>query len=152
MKVFVGGVVFEKHLPVTPVQCISYTLSQPGLATCAIGVKSVAEVAGALRYVEATPAEKAFEAALPLLDKKVAGSCVYCSHCLPCPSVVDIPQVNRLLAAARHGLTDSLRQAYESAPVKASACVECGICVERCPFGVDVVANVKEAANLFEKA
>ena len=30
-------------------------------------------------------------------------------------------------------------------------CVECGLCAERCPFGVDVVANMQEAVRLFEK-
>ena len=35
-------------------------------------------------------------------------------------------------------------------PVKASACVECGLCVERCPFDVDIMAKLAEAAAMFE--
>ena len=42
------------------------------------------------------------------------------------------------------------RELYESLEVKASACVECGICVERCPFGVDIMAKLQEAVELFE--
>ena len=39
---------------------------------------------------------------------------------------------------------------YAEFPVKASACVECGICVERCPFGVEIIAKMREAAAVFE--
>jgi predicted aldo/keto reductase-like oxidoreductase len=28
--------------------------------------------------------------------------------------------------------------------------VECGVCVERCPFDVDILAKMREAAMLFE--
>jgi predicted aldo/keto reductase-like oxidoreductase len=40
---------------------------------------------------------------------------------------------------------------YAEFPVKASACVECGVCVERCPFDVDILAKMREAAAVFEK-
>jgi predicted aldo/keto reductase-like oxidoreductase len=29
--------------------------------------------------------------------------------------------------------------------------VECGICVERCPFDVDILAKTREAAEIFEE-
>jgi ferredoxin len=28
--------------------------------------------------------------------------------------------------------------------------VECGVCVERCPFGVEIIAKMREAEVLFE--
>jgi predicted aldo/keto reductase-like oxidoreductase len=28
--------------------------------------------------------------------------------------------------------------------------VECGVCVERCPFDVDILAKMREAATVFE--
>jgi predicted aldo/keto reductase-like oxidoreductase len=40
---------------------------------------------------------------------------------------------------------------YAGFPVKASACGECGVCVERCPFEVEIVAKTREAAALFEE-
>jgi len=80
----------------------------------------------------------------------VDGECVYCNHCLPCPALIDIGQVNRLLDAAQLGITESLRSAYRALPVAASACTECGVCVERCPFGVEVVVRMRQAADIFE--
>jgi predicted aldo/keto reductase-like oxidoreductase len=45
---------------------------------------------------------------------------------------------------------EQVREWYAGFPVKASACVECGICVERCPFDVDILTKMQEAAALFE--
>ena len=50
------------------------------------------------------------------------------------------------------GVTDWLRKWYEAMPVPASMCVECGVCVERCPFGVEVIDKMRTAADLFESA
>jgi uncharacterized protein len=35
-------------------------------------------------------------------------------------------------------------------PAPASACLECGDCEERCPFGISVIENMREAATMFE--
>ena len=45
---------------------------------------------------------------------------------------------------------DQIKEWYEGFPVKASACVECGVCMERCPFDVDIIAKMREAAALLE--
>jgi predicted aldo/keto reductase-like oxidoreductase len=34
--------------------------------------------------------------------------------------------------------------------MKASACTECGACMERCPFGVDAIAKMRQAVEWFE--
>ena len=46
---------------------------------------------------------------------------------------------------------EQVRERYAGSPVKASACVECGICMERCPFDVDIPAKMREAAALLEE-
>ena len=45
---------------------------------------------------------------------------------------------------------EQVKEWYAGFPVKASACVECGVCVERCPFDVDITAKMRAAAALFE--
>jgi predicted aldo/keto reductase-like oxidoreductase len=40
--------------------------------------------------------------------------------------------------------------AYAALPIKASACIECGDCVERCPFEVNVIAQMQRAVEIFE--
>jgi predicted aldo/keto reductase-like oxidoreductase len=46
--------------------------------------------------------------------------------------------------------TNSLMGWYSGFPVQASAFTECGVCVERCPFEVDVIAKLRQAVELFE--
>ena len=95
-------------------------------------------------------AERDYSPLLARFGRYVEGECTYCNHCLPCPVVIDIGQVNRLLDEAAFDLTPSLRAAYAALPVKASACTECGACTARCPFGVDVVPRILQAVAVFE--
>ena len=58
MKPFAGGALLqpeEGRTTPTPVQCLSYVLSQPGVCTSVPGMKSVAELQAGLRYFDATP-------------------------------------------------------------------------------------------------
>ena len=45
---------------------------------------------------------------------------------------------------ARQEDLEQLREWYAGFPVKASACTECGICLERCPFDVDIMAKLEQ--------
>jgi predicted aldo/keto reductase-like oxidoreductase len=136
---------------ITPAQCLSYTLAQVGVSLALPGVRSVDELAQALHWLEATEAERDFSHLLADFGRYVEGECTYCNHCLPCPVVIDIGQVNRLLDAAEFGLTEGLRKTYAALPVQASACTECGVCTKRCPFGVDVVLRMQQAVEVFER-
>lgn len=135
---------------VAPAQCLSYVLAQRGVTIALPGVKNEDELAAALHTLEASEAECDFSSQLASFGRYVEGECTYCNHCLPCPVVIDIGQVNRLLDLAELGLTASLRAAYAALTVKASACTECGACTKRCPFGVDVVPRIHQAVEVFE--
>ena len=45
---------------------------------------------------------------------------------------------------------EQIKEWYAEFQAKASACVECGVCMERCPFDVDILAKMHEAAEVFE--
>jgi predicted aldo/keto reductase-like oxidoreductase len=147
-----AGTAFKTRIPdkITPTQCLSYVLRQPGVSMALPGVKSETELEEALQTLEATAADRDFSELLAEFGRYVEGECTYCNHCLPCPVAIDIGQVTRLLDLAAFGLTADLRRAYQALPVTAAACTECGACTKRCPFGVDVVANMRQAAALFE--
>ena len=134
---------------VTPAQCLSYVLAQRGVSVALPGVKNEAELAAALHTLDASEAERDFSGLLSSFGRYVEGECTYCNHCLPCPAVIDIGQVNRLLDLAGLGVTARLRSAYAALPVQASACTECGACTRRCPFGVDVVARMQQVIATF---
>ena len=148
-----GGETYHVRIPggVTPVQCLSYVLAQPGVTLALPGVKNEDELAAALHTLEAGEAERDFSGLLAEFGRYVEGECTYCNHCLPCPVVIDIGQINRLMDMAEWGIGAGLREAYAALPVKASACTGCGVCTKRCPFGVDVVPRMLQAVELFER-
>jgi len=138
----------EKKAPITPVQCLAYVLAQAGVSTVVPGCKDLDQLAAALAFEEATEAEKDFSAVVSDFQQYVTGECVYCNHCLPCPSVIDIGQTIRLFELAQAGLTAELRAAYKSLSADASDCIFCGDCETRCPFDVAVMKKMEQAAAL----
>jgi len=152
MKPYAAGVLFRDNpssIVLTPVQCLSYALSQPAVCTAVPGCKNVAEVQAALAFLSATDEEKDFSAIDSNPMWKVQGNCMYCNHCLPCPVSIDVGALTKITDTAGFGMSDAVVADYEALSVKASACTECGICVERCPFDVDVIANMNRAVAVF---
>lgn len=149
MKAFKGGGLLQGDMPLSPITCLSYVLAQPGVSTVALGVKNVGELEADFAYLEASEADKDFAPALAAAPQAPKGACVYCGHCLPCPPVIDIPAVLRLLAGAQYDMTPQVRSAYASLPIKASECIECGLCLDRCPFAVPIIEQMHEAVEVF---
>jgi predicted aldo/keto reductase-like oxidoreductase len=139
-----------QEISATPVQCISYVLSQEGVSTVVPGVKSVAELQEILRFMSAGSEEKRYVSLVENFNRYLEGGCVYCNHCLPCPSSIDIARINRLLDTSKHVFSKDLYSEYNQLAAKASHCTECGACLKRCPFNVDVISKMKEAQQLFE--
>jgi predicted aldo/keto reductase-like oxidoreductase len=138
MKPFGGGKLLKKQtagLDVTPVQCLSFALSQRGVASVLPGPRNTEELNGCLRVLEASDAEKDYSGALRGLKPDLKGACVYCNHCLPCPAGIDIGGTIRQWDVAGEPVA------------AAAACTACGACVERCPFGVDVVQIMRRATG-----
>ncbi len=141
-----GSVKVVKKAPITPVQCLAYTLSQVGVCAAIPGCESVAHVHDALSYTQTGDAERDFSEVLGDFEQYIPGECVYCNHCLPCPAHIDIGQTIRLLDMVEHDQSPALHAVYAALPVKASACTACGACEKRCPFGVTTVAKIQQAA------
>ncbi|MCJ7752623.1 MAG: aldo/keto reductase [Armatimonadetes bacterium] len=152
MKPFGGGQFFQlsdrQKAGLTPVRLLSYALSQVGVSTVLPGVKNVEELRAALQFLTATGEERDFAEALAESAWNLTGNCVYCNHCLPCPSGIDIGGTLRLLGVAEHGLSPEIQSQYQALPAKASDCTDCGQCAERCPFGVDAPALMRRAAEV----
>jgi hypothetical protein len=155
MKPYAAGRLFNPENPssivLTPVQCASYALSQPGIATIVPGCKNTDEMRAALAYLDATNEQKDYSAIDANAMWKLLGACMYCNHCLPCPEAIDIAVTTRITDTASYSLDGTVAAQYEWLAVQASACTECGVCTDRCPFGVDVAANMRRAVELFGK-
>lgn len=154
MKPFAGGGMLSSQSSATgptPTQCLSYALSQPGVCTAAPGLKNVDELDAALHYFAASESERDYSALISDAGWNADGACTYCNHCTPCAQGIAIGQTMRLLDLSVHGVTADLRSQYLALPgAPASACIACGECRARCPFGVDTTERMKRAAATFE--
>ena len=80
-------------------------------------------------------------------------SCTSCGYCMPCPHGVDIPR-NFMLCNDHHMLNDPgarvryFRLLKESQ--RASGCIRCGECVEKCPQNIPIPEELEHMADLFE--
>ncbi len=159
MKGFAGGRLFnEKASPfgvaLTPVQCIHYALTRPGVASIMAGFSEPEHVTEAVRYEDATEEEKDYASVLASAPHHAySKKCMYCNHCKPCPAGIDIAMVNKLydLATMQEAVPSSVQAHYEALEKKASDCIGCGGCETRCPFGVEIVERMRKTKELFEK-
>ena len=137
--------------PMTVAQCIHYVLTRPAVASALVGCKTAEEVEGVLRYVTAEDAERDYAPLLGAMRDDFHGRCVYCSHCQPCPAGIDIAAVNKYLDIARLDAAQvppTLRAHYAALPQGGDACIACGSCQARCPFGVPIIDRMAEAARV----
>jgi predicted aldo/keto reductase-like oxidoreductase len=171
MKPFAGGVLLSRnrtvgiacgkrgggstvHLKIpaemTSVLCLAYSLSQVGVSTTIPGVSSLEQLNGILSYQYAPAKERDYSGVIKRFKEYYVGQCVYCNHCLPCPSNIDIGQIIRLVDNAKSGITAETKAGYDALGAKASECTKCGVCMSRCPFNVDTISNMEKATSLFQ--
>ena len=159
MKGYAGGRLFSAQtspfgVALTPVQCIHYVLTRPGVASIMAGYDTPEQVKQAVAYETASEEEKDYAMALasfPNISWK--GHCMYCSHCAPCPEKIDVASVTKFLnlAKAQGEVPETVREHYEVLPHHAGECIRCGGCEIRCPFEVPIMENMAEAAKIFGK-
>jgi predicted aldo/keto reductase-like oxidoreductase len=138
--------------PMTAAQCIHYALTRPAVVSTLIGCKSPEEVKDTLRYFDMSDEEKDYSGIIKNYQGNYKGNCMYCNHCLPCPSHIDVAALTKYLDLARQNEKDiapTVTQHYKALSKHGSDCVSCGSCEKRCPFTVPVIKNMKKAAELF---
>ncbi len=157
MKPFAGGLLLDgKQTPfgraMTPVQCISYCLDRPAVASVLGGMATAEEIEAAARYCGASGEERDYSEILANAPKSsFSGHCMYCGHCAPCAVKIDIAAVNKYLdlAVAQGFVPETVQNHYELLEHHAEECIACGACMRNCPFGTDVIRKMKQAAEVF---
>ena len=158
MKPFAGGRLFDAGrspfgVALSPVQCIHYALTKPGVSSVLCGYDTKEQVDAAVAYETAPDSEKDYASVLAQAPEHrfAGGECTYCGHCKPCPADIDIAMVNKLydLAVMQPEVPPSLKQHYLSLAHHADECISCRGCESRCPFGVKVADRMQRTAALF---
>jgi predicted aldo/keto reductase-like oxidoreductase len=157
MKTLCAGKLLSPELtpfsrPMSVGQCIHYALTRPAVASALVACKNTGEIREALRYLHMSEAERDYSAVIESYQGDFRGNCMYCNHCLPCPSRIDIAALTKYLDIAvltESRVSSSVTQHYRALENHGSACVKCGSCERRCPFGVPVIKNMEKAARIF---
>ena len=142
---------FTKQLTVG--QCIHYALTRPAVVSTLIGCKTRDEVQTAVNYLNLSEDERDYSEAIGTYKGGFSGECAYCNHCLPCPAGIDIAATIKMLDVAKLGKDVPAKTSaqYAASPHQASECIECGSCEDKCPFQVQVIENMRNAARLLER-
>jgi hypothetical protein len=159
MKALASGTLLNKDLSpfgiaMTVPQCIHYCFTRQGVKSVFIGFHTIDQVETAIAYNDCTEDEKDFSKIFSDNKRiKMTGKCMYCNHCLPCPSQIDIASVIKFLdlATIKEAVPDTVDSHYQSLHKHAEDCVMCGQCEENCPFGVKIRDRMKEAVEIFGK-
>ena len=78
--------------------------------------------------------------------------CRRCNYCAPCTVGINISAVFLFDGyLTRYGLGDWATERYNSMGKKASDCIGCGVCEERCPYNLPIREMLKKAAERFDK-
>jgi predicted aldo/keto reductase-like oxidoreductase len=117
-----------------------------------VGYSNRREVLEALQYLDADEADRDYSAVIDKYQGDFKGNCVYCNHCLPCPSGINIAEVNKYFDIAvldEANIPPGVHAHYKALEKHGADCIFCGSCEERCPFSVPVVKNMEKARTLF---
>lgn len=156
MKTYGGGRLLDQRTSpfgraMTPAQCIQYALDRPAVLSCPVGVSSVAEMQEAIDYYASTREERSYGFIGDLQNSDVAGSCVYCNHCLPCPANIDIGAATKYYDLALAG-DEFAKDHYRKLSRTAADCIYCGRCEPNCPFHVSIMDTMKKMTAFFAQA
>ena len=158
MKGYAGGRLFSPQtspfgVALTPVQCIHYALTRPGVASILAGYDSTEHVTQAVAYETATRRKKRTMQACWHMHRimliqvsvltvgtvrhvRLGSMSRWSTSCMICYDGEEVPS--------------TIKAHYESLSAGAKDCIACGGCEVRCPFDVPVVERMKRATVLFQ--
>lgn len=157
MKPYGGGALLDAGespfgVAMTVAQCLHYCLTRPGVACVLSGAHTKEELLEAAEYSDLPEEEKDFAGLLGSTPAhRFTDKCMYCGHCAPCTVGIDIASVNKFadLCEAQRTVPETVREHYNALKVKADACIKCGACEKRCPFGVKIIEHMEKACRIF---
>lgn len=154
MKPFFAGQLLSAEqspfgMALTHTQCLQYAIDRPGVLTAVPGVQTMEHLDTLLKFLTASEEEKDYSIISTFTADTITGTCVYCNHCQPCPAGIDIGLVNKYYDLALAG-DEIAANHYTKLSVKADACLKCGHCESRCPFGVKQESRMMEIKQYFQ--
>ena len=147
MKPLAGGAIEDATL------AIRYCLANPAVSVVIPGMAEEKELQQNLAAAnDASPLSEEELAKCQAIRKALGTQfCRRCNYCQPCAVGINISGCFLFQGYLnRYGLEEWARSRYASTvPVKASACIECGACENRCPYNLPIRQMLKKVAADF---
>ncbi|MBR4991170.1 MAG: aldo/keto reductase [Oscillospiraceae bacterium] len=146
MKPLAGGAIEDATL------AMRYCLANPAVTVVIPGMAEEKELAQNLAAAnDASPLSEEELAKVAAIRKELGTQfCRRCNYCQPCVKGINISGCFLFHGyLARYGLEEWARGRYATIPVKASACIECGACENRCPYNLPIRQMLKKVAADF---
>lgn len=139
---------------------IRYAATLPNVLTVLSGMSDTDQVKDNINTIEnfcplTENDYKRIEDAVKEYQSSFAIPCTYCRYCMECPSGVHIPKVfdkyNQYFA---RGDSDKMKFLADYRQIgekrQAHQCTECGICLLKCPQGIDIPNELKRIIEFSE--
>ena len=146
MKPLAGGAIEDATL------AMRYICANPDCTVVIPGMADPAELEQNLAAVnDASPLSEEELHKIETIRKELGTQfCRRCNYCQPCAAGINISGAFLFHGyLARYGLADWAKGRYAALPVKASACIECGVCENRCPYNLPIRSMLKKVAKDF---
>ena len=147
MKPLAGGAIED------PTLALRFICANPDATIVIPGMYDVKEIDQNLAAAsDSAPLTDAEWAKIEAIRKDLGSNfCRRCNYCQPCTKGIGISAIFILQGYYdRYGLQDWAKGRYDALPVKASACIDCGVCEPRCPYNLPIREMLKDAASKFE--
>ena len=145
MKPLAGGMIDKAEV------AIKYLLNDDNLSVLIPGMGSIEEVKQntSISSIELNSEDKEY---IENVRKEMKGSfCHRCGYCLPCAKGIDIPSIFTLEKYfMKYGLKDWAISRYNAMKAKIDDCIQCGKCVRKCPYEIDIPNKLKTIGKMFE--
>lgn len=146
MKPMAGGAIEN------PVLALRYIMSNPDVTLVIPGMAEIEELQENIRACsnDAPLSSEEKEECSRIVRQLGTQFCRRCNYCAPCTAGISIPNVFLFEGyLSRYNLEAWARDRYVTLEAKASSCIECGECEERCPYHLPIRQMIKKAAEKF---
>ena len=146
MKPLAGGAIEDATL------ALRYICANDAVTVVIPGMAEEKELEQNMAAVNDTTPITAEEKAAFLEVRNQLGTnfCRRCNYCQPCAAGINISGAFLFDGyLQRYGLADWAKGRYATLPVKASACIGCGACEDRCPYHLPIRQMLKKVAERF---
>jgi len=146
MKPLAGGALENARL------AVRFVAANPNVDVVIPGMADAYEVEMNLAAVaQAGPFTAEEEAEMERIRQEMGQQfCRRCNYCAPCTVGISIPNMFIFQGyLTRYGLADWAKERYMAQPARASDCIGCGVCEQRCPYNLPIRDMLKRVAEQF---